>query len=90
MNISLVQFAVGRFRNRGTGAMEDIVQVGTIGLIKAVDRFDLCQSRVKGRASGIKGSPTDTSGPVGVGIASLVCPGVRAGRGADPSPRGVP
>ncbi|MFD9501236.1 SigB/SigF/SigG family RNA polymerase sigma factor [Streptomyces sp. NPDC060035] len=41
MNISLVQFAASRFRNRGTGAMEDIVQVGTIGLIKAIDRFDL-------------------------------------------------
>jgi RNA polymerase sigma-B factor len=41
MNISLVQFAASRFRNRGSGAMEDIVQVGTIGLIKAIDRFDL-------------------------------------------------
>ncbi|MFD9539135.1 SigB/SigF/SigG family RNA polymerase sigma factor [Streptomyces sp. NPDC060022] len=41
MNISLVQFAASRFRNRGAGAMEDIVQVGTIGLIKAIDRFDL-------------------------------------------------
>ncbi|OEJ22870.1 RNA polymerase subunit sigma [Streptomyces agglomeratus] len=41
MNLSLVQFAAGRFRNRGSGDMEDIVQVGTIGLIKAIDRFDL-------------------------------------------------
>ncbi|MGW1727822.1 RNA polymerase sigma factor SigF [Streptomyces sp. NPDC002306] len=41
MNISLVQFAAARFRNRGAGEMEDIVQVGTIGLIKAIDRFDL-------------------------------------------------
>ena len=41
MNISLVQFAASRFRYRGSGAMEDIVQVGTIGLIKAIDRFDL-------------------------------------------------
>ncbi|HWU06927.1 MAG TPA: RNA polymerase sigma factor SigF [Streptomyces sp.] len=41
MNLSLVRFAAGRFRNRGSGEMEDIVQVGTIGLIKAIDRFDL-------------------------------------------------
>ncbi|MFE9681227.1 SigB/SigF/SigG family RNA polymerase sigma factor [Streptomyces sp. NPDC006285] len=41
MNLSLVQFAARRFRNRGGGDMEDVVQVGTIGLIKAIDRFDL-------------------------------------------------
>ncbi|MET9514816.1 SigB/SigF/SigG family RNA polymerase sigma factor [Streptomyces sp. NPDC002994] len=42
MNLSLVRFAAGRFRGRGGGGdMEDIVQVGTIGLIKAIDRFDL-------------------------------------------------
>ncbi|MEU0834356.1 RNA polymerase sigma factor SigF [Streptomyces sp. NPDC005969] len=41
MNLSLVRFAAGRFRNRGGDDMEDIVQVGTIGLIKAIDRFDL-------------------------------------------------
>ncbi|MEU4175488.1 RNA polymerase sigma factor SigF [Streptomyces sp. NPDC026589] len=41
MNLSLVRFAANRFRNRGNGDMEDIVQVGTIGLIKAIDRFDL-------------------------------------------------
>ncbi|MFD3696169.1 SigB/SigF/SigG family RNA polymerase sigma factor [Streptomyces sp. NPDC058646] len=41
MNASLVQYAVRRFRSRGEGGdMEDIVQVGTIGLIKAIDRFD--------------------------------------------------
>ncbi|MFD3539024.1 SigB/SigF/SigG family RNA polymerase sigma factor [Streptomyces sp. NPDC058662] len=41
MNASLVQYAVRRFRSRGDGGdMEDIVQVGTIGLIKAIDRFD--------------------------------------------------
>ncbi|GGZ81987.1 SigB/SigF/SigG family RNA polymerase sigma factor [Streptomyces subrutilus] len=41
MNLSLVQFAVRRFRNRTDGTdMEDLVQVGTIGLIKAIDRFD--------------------------------------------------
>jgi len=41
MNQSLVRFAAARFRNRGSGDMEDILQVGTIGLIKAIDRFDL-------------------------------------------------
>ncbi|MER7463752.1 SigB/SigF/SigG family RNA polymerase sigma factor [Streptomyces sp. NPDC097981] len=41
MNTSLVQYAVRRFRTRGdAGDIEDIVQVGTIGLIKAIDRFD--------------------------------------------------
>jgi len=40
LNLSLVRFAAGRFRNRSED-MEDIVQVGTIGLIKAIDRFDL-------------------------------------------------
>ncbi|MGW7077950.1 RNA polymerase sigma factor SigF [Streptomyces sp. NPDC054866] len=40
MNMSLVRYAAGRFRNRGDD-MEDIVQVGTIGLIKAIDRFEL-------------------------------------------------
>ncbi|QMU70561.1 RNA polymerase sigma factor SigF [Streptacidiphilus sp. P02-A3a] len=39
MNLTLVRFAAGRFRNRSE-PMEDIVQVGTIGLIKAIDRFD--------------------------------------------------
>ncbi|MFF1747637.1 RNA polymerase sigma factor SigF [Streptomyces mirabilis] len=41
MNISLVRFAAARFRSRSQGEMEDIVQVGTIGLIKAIDRFEL-------------------------------------------------
>ncbi|WP_367039436.1 RNA polymerase sigma factor SigF [Streptomyces sp. Je 1-332] len=40
MNMSLVRYAAGRFRHRGD-EMEDIVQVGTIGLIKAIDRFEL-------------------------------------------------
>ncbi|MBB6420287.1 RNA polymerase sigma-B factor [Streptomyces sp. AK010] len=40
MNMSLVRFAAGRFRGRGDD-MEDIVQTGMIGLIKAIDRFEL-------------------------------------------------
>ncbi|WP_393086095.1 RNA polymerase sigma factor SigF [Streptomyces sp. LN704] len=41
MNMSLVRFAAARFHSRGQDEMEDIVQVGTIGLIKAIDRFEL-------------------------------------------------
>ncbi|MFG2291861.1 SigB/SigF/SigG family RNA polymerase sigma factor [Streptomyces sp. NPDC048603] len=41
MNISLVRFAARRFRERPGGPEnEDILQVGTIGLIKAIDRYD--------------------------------------------------
>ncbi|SCD89718.1 RNA polymerase sigma-B factor [Streptomyces sp. DvalAA-14] len=39
--MSLVRFSARRFRGRGPEEMEDILQVGTIGLIKAIDRFDL-------------------------------------------------
>ncbi|MFD3663627.1 SigB/SigF/SigG family RNA polymerase sigma factor [Streptomyces sp. NPDC058659] len=39
LNLSLVRFAARRFRNRAEPT-EDIVQVGTIGLIKAINRFD--------------------------------------------------
>ncbi|MER5402471.1 RNA polymerase sigma factor SigF [Streptomyces sp. NPDC002599] len=41
MNLTLVRFAAARFRSRGQDEMEDVVQVGTIGLIKAIDRFEL-------------------------------------------------
>jgi RNA polymerase sigma-B factor len=40
MNVSLVRYAASRFRSHGD-SMEDIVQVGTIGLIKAIDRFEI-------------------------------------------------
>ncbi|NLU71940.1 RNA polymerase sigma factor SigF [Streptomyces sp. HNM0575] len=40
INLTLVRYSARRFRLRGDD-MEDIVQVGTIGLIKAIDRFDL-------------------------------------------------
>ncbi|MFB7934816.1 MULTISPECIES: RNA polymerase sigma factor SigF [Streptomyces] len=40
MNTSLVRFAARRFRGSGQ-AMEDVVQVGIIGLIKAIDRFEV-------------------------------------------------
>ena len=42
LNLTLVKFAARRFKSRSE-PMEDIVQVGTIGLIKAIDRFDLDQ-----------------------------------------------
>ncbi|WP_327732843.1 SigB/SigF/SigG family RNA polymerase sigma factor [Streptomyces nojiriensis] len=42
MNISLVRFAARRFTARINAGIEldDVIQVGTIGLIKAIDRFD--------------------------------------------------
>lgn len=40
LHLYLVEFLARRFKNRGE-AIEDLVQVGTIGLIKAIDRFDL-------------------------------------------------
>jgi RNA polymerase sigma-B factor len=39
IHLPLVQYLARRFRDRGE-PLEDLVQVGTIGLIKAVDRFD--------------------------------------------------
>jgi RNA polymerase sigma-B factor len=39
MHLPLVEYLARRFRDRGE-SHEDLVQVGTIGLIKAVDRFD--------------------------------------------------
>jgi RNA polymerase sigma-B factor len=39
LNMSMVRYAARRFSNRAE-PMEDILQVGTIGLIKAIDRFD--------------------------------------------------
>ena len=40
LNLALVKFAASRFRSRSE-PMEDIIHVGTIGLIKAIDRFEL-------------------------------------------------
>ncbi|MEU1692733.1 sigma-70 family RNA polymerase sigma factor, partial [Streptomyces hirsutus] len=45
LNLPLVRYAAARFRSRNE-PMEDIVQVGTIGLIKAIDRFD-CERGVE-------------------------------------------
>ncbi|GAA3379318.1 RNA polymerase sigma factor SigF [Streptomyces sannanensis] len=40
LNLSLVKYAATKFRSRSE-PMEDIIQVGTIGLIKAINRFDI-------------------------------------------------
>jgi len=39
LNMTLVKFAAARYRTRDE-PLEDILQVGTIGLIKAINRFD--------------------------------------------------
>ena len=39
LNLPMVRHAAGRYRRRGE-PVEDIVQVGTIGLIKAIDRYE--------------------------------------------------
>ncbi|WP_406209569.1 SigB/SigF/SigG family RNA polymerase sigma factor [Kitasatospora sp. NBC_01560] len=39
LNMALVKFAASRFAHRKE-PVEDMIQVGTIGLIKAIDRFD--------------------------------------------------
>ncbi|MDH6143493.1 RNA polymerase sigma-B factor [Kitasatospora sp. GP30] len=39
LNVSLVKFAARRFRSSHE-SMDDIIQTGTVGLIKAIDRFD--------------------------------------------------
>ncbi|MFE4601325.1 SigB/SigF/SigG family RNA polymerase sigma factor [Kitasatospora indigofera] len=39
LNLALVKFAARRFNHRSE-PMDDIIQVGTVGLIKAIDRFD--------------------------------------------------
>ena len=38
-HLNLVRYLAAKFKNRGE-PIEDLVQVGTIGLIKAIDRFD--------------------------------------------------
>src|SRR3954447_25409415 len=40
LHLPLVEHCARRFRNRGE-PLEDLVQVGTIGLIKSIDRFDV-------------------------------------------------
>ena len=39
-HLNLVRFLASKFKNRGE-SLDDLIQVGTIGLIKAIDRFDI-------------------------------------------------
>jgi RNA polymerase sigma-B factor len=39
-HLNLVRYLAAKFSNRGE-ALEDLIQVGSVGLIKAIDRFDL-------------------------------------------------
>ncbi|MFF2536671.1 SigB/SigF/SigG family RNA polymerase sigma factor [Streptomyces cyaneofuscatus] len=41
IHMNLVRFAARRYRTHQAGQFEDILQVGTIGLIKAIERFEL-------------------------------------------------
>ena len=38
-HLNLVRFLASKFKNRGE-SLDDLIQVGTIGLIKAIDRFE--------------------------------------------------
>ena len=38
-HLNLVRFLAAKFKNRGE-PLDDLIQVGTVGLIKAIDRFD--------------------------------------------------
>ena len=38
-HLNLVRFLASKFKNRGE-PLDDLIQVGTIGLIKAIDRFE--------------------------------------------------
>ncbi|TAM61283.1 SigB/SigF/SigG family RNA polymerase sigma factor [bacterium] len=40
MHLNLVRYLAVKFANRGE-TLDDLIQVGTVGLIKAIDRFDL-------------------------------------------------
>ena len=40
-NMGLVYAAVQRFAGRRSCEKEDLIQIGSIGLMKAIDRFDL-------------------------------------------------
>src|SRR5690349_3075597 len=42
LHLPLVEHCARRFRNRGE-PYEDLVQVGTIGLIKSIDRFEVAR-----------------------------------------------
>ena len=39
-HLNLVRFLAAKFKNKGE-PLDDLIQVGTVGLIKAIDRFDI-------------------------------------------------
>jgi RNA polymerase sigma-B factor len=39
-HLNLVRYLAVKFANRGE-SLDDLIQVGTVGLLKAIDRFDL-------------------------------------------------
>ena len=39
LHLNLVRFLAGKFAGRGE-SLEDLVQVGSLGLVKALDRYD--------------------------------------------------
>ena len=43
-HVNLVRYIAAKFKNRGE-PLDDLIQVGTIGLIKAIDRFDPSRGR---------------------------------------------
>ncbi|SCF57162.1 Sigma-70 region 2 [Streptomyces sp. DconLS] len=74
MNMSLVRYAAGRFRSRGPEEMEDIVQVGMIGLIKAIDPFELSRE-AEFTSFAIPTSSVRSSGSSGTSPGPCMCPG---------------
>lgn len=43
MHLDLVRYLAGRFRGKGE-PIEDLIQIGCVGLIKAIERFDLSRN----------------------------------------------
>ena len=71
LNMALVKFAAGRFRSRSE-PMEDMVQVGTIGLNKAIDRFDPDRG-IEFTTFALPTSPVRSSGSSGTPAGRCTC-----------------
>ncbi|MFE9298430.1 sigma factor [Streptomyces niveus] len=81
MNLSLVKFAARRFPNLGNGEMEEILQVGTIGLIKAIDRFDLSRES--------SSAPLNERRPDYAALGHTIDYRLRLRLGSDPGPAAI-
>ena len=96
-NLPLVRYAAARFRSRNE-PMEDVVQVGTIGLINAIDRFDPERGRAvpdlrdadRGRRDQTVLPRQRPHGPRTAPAARAVGPGQRRDRGPDDAARPLP